>query len=425
MKPLPALLLLAFSVSITAAAPEKKPPATVLLITSPDLAAAWKPFAKWKDSIGKPTLIVTTAEIAEAFDGPDLQEKIRRCVRQHIDEDGTRWVILGGDSQPGGKGIVPDRDTVHKTMWGGNDTIPTDIYYLSATNWDADGDGVYGEFADDRDAISYPDGGIGLGRIPVRTTADVAAYTDKVIAYESRYPGDSFAHSMVYTCTVSQAYPKVLRSWDDYVSKAKDSGSVERYFADRTPWDKSQSGDYALSPANLTELLNQKRVGKIHIHGHGLINGWVLEKNKLFTADNVAALHNEDAYPVITTVSCFTGQFDSDRDPSIAESMLRQPKAGAIAVVAPCREGKPHFLDPKRDFPLMMGEGKLDGTTKTMTLFWANGIDQKLTLGEALMTTKASMADDARKSPEFHLCLTELNLLGDPTLSFHPEKKAP
>ncbi len=395
-------------------------PATALLITSPELADSWKPFADWKTSRGKPTEIITTARIAADFDAPDIQEKIRLCVRQHIDTRNTRWIILGGDSQPGGKGIVPDRDTVHKTMWGENKHIPTDIYYLSPTNWDADADGIHGEHKDDRDAITYPDGSVALGRIPVRTRADIAAYTDKVIAYESRYPKGGFANTMVYTCTVAGAYPKVRRSWDGYVSKALVGGTMDRYFADKTPWDQNLPGDYDLTPDHWIELINSKRVGKFHFHGHGLINGWVLENNRMFTAKHVARLTNEDAYPVITTVSCFTGHFDAEKDPCIVESMLRRKKAGAIAIVAPCREGKPHFLNPKQDFRLMVSEGKLDGTTLTMTRFWTHGLTDKLSTGHALMTTKAGMAADARKSPEFHLCLSELNLLGDPTLDFLP-----
>jgi len=70
---------------------------------------------------------VTTEQIAAEFEGPDIQEKIRLCVRQHIDTHAIQWVILGGDSLPGGRGIVPHRDTVHETMWGFADDIPTDI----------------------------------------------------------------------------------------------------------------------------------------------------------------------------------------------------------------------------------------------------------------------------------------------------------
>lgn len=411
-------LALFTSSSLTLAA--EKQSVDVLLVTSVELEKSWQPFVEWKAKGGKSVKVVSTTTIAKSFKGPDIQEKIRQCVRQHIDTEGTRWVILGGDSQPGGEGVVPDRDTVHENMWGKKTDIPTDIYYLSPTNWDADGDGVYGEFKDDREAITYPEGRVGLGRIPVRSAADVRAYTDKVVSYESNYPKGDFSNTMVYTCTVPGAYAKVRRSWDDHVSKALPDGKMSRYFAHKTPWDKDRPGDFQLNCENWIEMINVGVVGKFHFHGHGLIEGWALEGHEMFTAQQVSKLKNKDAYPVITTVSCFTGHYDAKKDPCIAESMLRVPDAGAIAIVAPCREGKPHFTDPKRDFPLMTKEGKMDGTTRTMTYFWELGIKGKLTTGEALMKTKANLADKAKASANFHMCLAELNLLGDPTIVVHP-----
>lgn len=395
--------------------------ADVLLITSAELAKSWQPYAEWKSEHGKPTKVLTVAEISETFQGVDVQEKIRKCVRQHIDKQGTKWVVLGGDSQPGGGGVVPDRDTVHKTQWGTNEDIPTDIYYISPTDWDADADGVYGEFKDDKAAITYPDGSVALGRIPVRTAADVQAYTEKVISYESNYPQGDFKNSMTYTCTVANAYPKVQRSWDDHLSKLLPQEGMARYFANRTPWDVKRAGDYQLSPPNWVKMFNAKNTGKYHIHGHGLIQGWALEDHQMFTKKHVDQLTNKDAYPVITTVSCFTGHYDAKKDPCISEAMLRKKNAGAIAIVAPCREGKPHFMNPRQDFPLMVREGKMDGTTTTMTYFWEIGIKHNLTTGEALMKTKALLAENAKASPMFHMCLAELNLLGDPTIAVHPK----
>jgi len=395
----------------------------VILVTSPELAPSWKPFAAWKQKLGKTVKIITTDEISKQYKGTDIQEKIRLCVRDNIDNNGTKWVILGGDSQPGGKGIVPDRDTFHKTRWGQENDIPTDIYYISPTNWDADGDGIYGEFKDDKEAISYPDGTIGLGRIPVRTAADIAAYTAKVISYETNYPKGDFGKTITYTCAVPGAYPKVRRSWDDHVSKVMKDGKMNRYFLNSTPWDKDKPGDFPLNPANISEMLNTQQSGKFHIHGHGLLHGWALEQHTMFTKKDVAKLTNKDAYPIITTVSCFTGHYDALKDPCITESMLRAPNAGAIAIVAPCREGKPHFMNPQKDFRLMTTEGKMDGTTTTMTLFWEKGIGNKLSTGEALMQAKAALADNAKKSVNFHMCLSEINLLGDPTIAVQPETK--
>ena len=386
--------------------------APVLLITADEIATAWLPFAKWKTANGKLTKITTIGQIREKYDASNIQEKIRLCVRDHIDHHKTRWVILGGDCLPGGKGLVPGgHTTVHRMEPRG---IPTDIVYLSPTNWDADDDGIYGEWDDDQAAISYPDGTVGLGRIPIRTKADIAAFTAKVIAYESNYPTDGFATNMIYTCTERFAYPKVRNSWDGYVAKAWD-GSVGRFFSTETPWDKEDKpGSHDLSSDNLIDLINQKSTGKLHIHGHGHLPAWVLE-GSMFTEKHAEKLTNKAAFPLITTVSCNTGEYDSVKDPSIVEKMLRVPDAGSVAVVAPIRTGKAHFADPA-DFRLMVQEGKLDGTSMTMTQYWVNGLSNKASTGHAMMQAKYSMAESARDSHNYHLCICELNLLGDPTL---------
>ena len=390
----------------------------VLLVTSSELADSWKPFIEWKTKIGKNVSLVTISHIAQTYQGVDIQEKIRICVRENID-NGTKWVILGGDSLPGDRGVVPDRDTVHINAWGQFYDIPTDIYYISPTNWDTDKDGIYGEIIDDSSDITYPDGTIGLGRIPVRSKEDVIAYTKKVISYESNYPKGDFTNNMIYACSVEQAQPKLRRSWDDHISKVFRNGQVIRHFINR----KTELGDPAevpsLTPENWVNMINSKQAGKLHLHGHGFLHCWQLENYKEFTADHVNLLTNKDAYPIITTVSCFTGHFDAATDPSISESMLRAPDSGAIAVVAPCRSGKPHFINPAQDFELMITEGKLDGTTEAMTLFWEKGIGENLTTGEAIMKTKAILAKKASYSVLFHMCLIELNLLGDPTLPVH------
>ena len=93
------------------------------------------------------------------------------------------------------------------------------------------------------------------------------------------------------------------------------------------------------------------------MHGHGLLQLWALEGHTKFDKSTVDKLTNFQAYPIITTVSCFTGQFDSAKGPSITESMLRKDKGGAIAIIAPAREGVPIFAN-RADFQKMITEGK-------------------------------------------------------------------
>ena len=404
--------------SDAAAASEAVGRADLLVITNEELAPAWSKFANWKTVTSRPTVIVTIEDIEEQFEGPDIQAKIRECCLKHIQTKNTRWVVLGGDSDGDG-GIVPDRDTDHSECeMLPYDNIPTDLYYISETDWDANDDGKYGVFSDDMDEVSYINEAATIGRIPVRTPEDVIAYTDKVIDYESRYPVGNFARQMVYTCPVKAAYPKLGTSMDA-VSEAWPTGIISQFFAHRTAWDDGEKGDHDLTQDNWTDMINDRRASKIHMHGHGLLDCWVLEKHDLVKADGVAELTNKRAYPIITTVSCLTGQYDDKEDPSIVESMLRTPKAGAIAVLAPSREGVP-FMMKKSDLMKMMYEGKMDGTTASYTKFWEVALTEDLTLGEAFRKVKIDMTEKARANDGFHMCQCELNLLGDPSLSVHP-----
>ena len=394
--------------------------ANVLIVTSGELATAWQRFADWKTKTGRPTKIVTIDQIDEQFTGKDIQQKIRECCLHHVSNSGTQYVILGGDSE-GDAGCVPDRDTDHSECdMLPYDNIPTDIYYISEKDWDANDDGIYGSFNNDMEAVAYANPNCCIGRIPVRTPEDVLAYTEKVIAYESRYPVGRFASRMVYTCPEKNAYPKLGTSFEQ-VNEGWEGGHVAKFFGNETPWDDQKKGDYDLTPANWAKMINDRDAAKIHMHGHGILPLWVLENGSKLTKSTVAVLENENAYPIITTVSCLTGQYDSIKDPCIAESMIRQPNAGAIAILAPSREGVPFMLNPRKDFQLMMTEGKMDGTTTAYTKFWIAALRDGLTLGEAFRQVKMEMQESAFQNDGFHMLQCELNLLGDPTLDPRPE----
>jgi len=223
---------------------------------------------------------------------------------------------------------------------------------------------------------------------------------------------------LTYTCTVKQSCPKLLTSWE--AVKKGWSGKGQHYFSHKTPWDNEKAGDFDLSVSNLLSKINEKSYSKFHIHGHGFMPVWMLEGEEVFTAGSVRGMKNDNAYLCMTTVSCFTGQFDSDLDPSITESMLRQPNAGAVLVVAPAREGVPIFHDPQNDMKKMVLEGKMDGTTTFMTSFWKHGLSKAITAGEAFHLAKKDMIADAEKSSGYHWVLSEINLLGDPTIDLRP-----
>ena len=316
-------------------------PATVLLVSPDELSEAWQEFADWKTQQGKSTRILKLSDIEATFEGADLTDKIRHAVHHYVSEEGTRWVILGADS--GGEVGIPDRNTIHRFNGLSYDDVPTDAYFLSSTNWDANGDGIFGNWADDQSAISWYDVEASLGRIPVRSAKEVAAYTNKVKSYDGAYPEGDFALNYVQTCPVPQAYRKLMVSANQLKSRWPNLRPVP-YYAHLSAWDKERRGDFDLTVNGVIGLMNNKGCGKMHIHGHGLLKLWELEGGQLLHVDSLADLENNQAYPVITTVSCHTGRFDDVDDPSVAEAMLRLDQAGAIAIIAQVAKACPSFI---------------------------------------------------------------------------------
>ena len=319
-------------------------------------------------------------------------------------------MILGGDSD--GPTAIPDRDTVHPQF--DYQDVPTDVYYISSKDWDANDDGVFGDWQTDLAALQWTDSQACIGRIPVRTADQVATYTKKVIAYESAYPQQSFAMNFVQTCPVPQAYAKLITS-ARLIKEQHSTIEPHLYYAHATSWDRHTQGDHELSPDGFINLINQQRYGKLHVHGHGLLKLWVLEHEQPITVEALPQLTNNQAYPIITTVSCHTGRFDHPDDPSVTESMLRLEEAGAIAIIAPCREGVPVFINPQ-DMQRMHSEGLMDGTTQLLTDFWLAGLTQNLTVGEALAQAKQQQVARAEVFYGHHWLLSEMNLLGDPSI---------
>lgn len=387
-------------------------PATVLLITHDELAPAWSTFAAWKTAQGKSTVILPLSNIEARYPGTDTQDKIRHAVRDHINQHGTRWVILGGDS--GGDVAIPDRNTSHIHASLKYEDVPTDVYYLSEANWDANGDGIYGDWNADNEAITWTDPTASIGRIPVRTSEQVQAYTNKVISYESAYPAENFALNFVQTCPEPHAYRNLITSARQLKQNWPDLQPLP-YYAHRSAWDKQAAGDHDLNPKGFLGLINSQTQGKMHVHGHGLLKLWVLENQQPLKVEHLQHLTNQRAYPLITTVSCHTGRFDDIDDPSVAEAMVRLDKAGAIAVIAPSREGVAVFKDPA-DMQRMVQQGLMDGTTRLMTDFWDLGLNKNLSIGEAISAAKQLQIDEQDSFQGMHWLMSGVNVLGDPTL---------
>ena len=355
-----------------------------LIVTSNSLKTAFQALADYRATGiggGYKTLVVTTEDIKSKYSVGDTQEKIRNYIKDYYDNHGTKFVVLGGDDS-----VVPDRDTYAEVGDDVESHMPTDLYYsdLDGT-WTTDGI-TYGEIGANVDMSPE----VIVGRIPVRTAAQLSGYIAKVQTFEAdlthtrnsiilggpaawcRYSGSKRPSD-----DVTGDGHKGFRVDHDYVSDSemwlrrlyRDGiapywNNVEQA-TDRTinlacdaitSWDKSKCGDTELSASNLKTWLNN---GYTHLmfSGHGYPQGWGMEGYNNYSTTQASSQSKLTAF--VYTDACLTAAFDEDgvesygitvdvgtsdeytytSEPCLGEAFIRNANGGALVHMGCSRYG--------------------------------------------------------------------------------------
>ena len=355
-----------------------------LIITSNSLKTAFQELADYRATGiggGYKTLVVTKEDIESKYSVGDTQAKIRNYIKDYYDNHGTKFVVLGGDDT-----IVPDRDTYAEVDDAVESHMPTDLYYsdLDGT-WTTDGS-TYGKTEANVDMSPE----VIVGRIPVRTAAQLNGYIAKVQAFEAdlthtrnsiilggpaawcRYSGNKRPSD-----GVTGDGHKGFRVDHDYVSDSemwlrrlyRDGiapywNNVEQA-TDRTinlacdaitSWDKSKCGDTELSASNLKTWLNN---GYTHLmfSGHGYPQGWGMEGYNNYSTTQASSQSKLTAF--VYTDACLTAAFDEDgvesygitvdvgtsdeytytSEPCLGEAFIRNANGGALVHMGCSRYG--------------------------------------------------------------------------------------
>jgi hypothetical protein len=363
-------------------------PAAYLLITSEELVPAFQVLVDWRTAEELAGQLVTLEHIYAHYTGVDEQDKIRNCIKDYYENNGTIYVTLGGDNV-----VVPVRYCYVSETYD----IPTDLYYggLDGT-WDEDGDGIYGEAKEDN-ADLYPE--VWVGRIPIQTAQQASDYINKVILYESRSP-DGFSQTMLLAGAMHG--PKVSGTerpegfFDHEPVSTEDRGMVTQYRNEMQPywqatplhklidtkssWDSTRCGDYDFTPKHFTECFN---LGYHHvwIRAHGRETFYEFERKggrKMFYTDDALALINSDRLSIIYGEGCITGAFDI-AEPSISEAFLRCPNGGAVVYVGCSRTnfGRHHdlfyreiFVNKRKRIGEAFGHYKMAWVHESMNNSW-------------------------------------------------------
>ncbi len=360
-----------------------------VIITTSGFAPSFQPLADWKTKKGVPAEVYTVDWITSNYSGVDTQEKIRNFIRDMYQNHGTIWVLLGGDVD-----YVP-----HRIAWafydegGWNDEIPADYYYSDLdSNWNADGDTIYGEWEDEVDM--YPD--VFVGRVPVDNLSQVFYFINKTLEYEITPPTD-YTLNILLTGEVLWSSPYtpggVLK---DFIDSA--------YIPDR--FDSTITKLYqSLGNLNLNSFRNAFNSGQniINHYGHGNVTSFGIGQDSWNTG-NMSALTNTPYHSILYTISCLSNAFDfSD---CLGESFINNTNGGGVAYIGNSRYGWGAPGNPTE------GSGpSLD--KRFFEELFVNGTHH---VGKTLSDAKAYYASSAQSNQYLRWTLYALNLLGDPEL---------
>lgn len=180
----------------------------LLIITDESFVSALQPLVDHKNSNGVRTVVDTTQNIYASYNGRDPQEDIKLRIKDANQDWGIKYVLLAG----GRKGqthdwIIPSRTTHNDDGWEAG--YESDLYYADLykiennetvfADWDSSGNGVFAEwsgFVNRKDVMDYyPD--VYVGRIPFRTTSDIAPVVQKIIDYETNAQDSWFKKGVV------------------------------------------------------------------------------------------------------------------------------------------------------------------------------------------------------------------------------------
>ncbi|OGV45327.1 MAG: hypothetical protein A2X46_00345 [Lentisphaerae bacterium GWF2_57_35] len=374
--------------------------------------------------------------------GSDIQTKIRQCISDYVHNQGTEFVVLGGDNT-----IVADRDCAVSSGSYSSSNMPTDLYYAGLDgNWDDfDADGVYGEAnvgssLNDEGDLSAD---VFVGRIPIRTAQQAADYINKVISYETTPPyqlvknfamggvllWNSYTNTQRPTDAMNDGHlpfqaanhPKVTdaemwarRTFRDSVQAYNwQAAKIGCLFDTLTSWDSATGGDYPASYANLKTHFNDGWNFLI-FDTHGGNSTWSAEGGS-FNATH--ALSMTGLCVTVYTMACNSGGFDV-ADPSLSEGFLRCANGGALLYFGCSRYGWGSPDAPPAD------SYSTGGTSSSFMRKFLQLIFQShyLNSGDVFYRHKAAFVSQSGANGSYRWVQFGLNFQGDPALSFVVDK---
>lgn len=344
----------------------------------PDAGSPLTRLSEWYDSHGIKTLVVNAVQIYDDFNfGVESPYAIKRFIAHAY----RNWSITPKYVLLAGAGTWNPRDR-------GESLIPAmmiQTYRFGATACDN-----FFACVDGDDPV--PD--IAIGRIPAANRSELGAVVDKILSY---YSGKSSGWQNTVMLVAGEENEFHVQADSIARSIIPSRHFIRRlYTSVKDPIVDPQY--YGLS-GDLVGAVN-RGVALLNYMGHG--GGAVWADNGLLTNEEVSGFSNTDAYPFVTSMTCFTGAFDRQMGKPLATTLLLAAGKGAVGVL-----GSAGFGWLRNDYYL--------ATEIFKVLF--DRANAKEGVGMNIAAAKADYyAAYAPFWPQAASMLNQYNLIGDPAL---------
>jgi Peptidase family C25/FlgD Ig-like domain/Propeptide_C25 len=311
----------------------------ILIITAELFSSAFSEYITYKETCGFRSLLITTEQIIDEYEGSDEQEKIRNAIIDAYQEHDIQYVILAGDSSP----EHPERDIIpHRGFYGSiggyvDYDIPSDLYYSCLDgDWNADGDEMWGEY---EEADYFEE--VAIGRICGSTITEISNHLHKLYMYEHEPVTGSIEHCLfigqemddiLYGGEYLEEIATGCDNWGFYTAGISDNIAITRLYEMYFPWEAEDLFNNLNSGTNLVNNM-----------GHGATETCF---NLHVDEINTTNLNNngvDQGYYNCYSQACYAGAFDDRKtNPNLyveecfAEK-LTNLETGAVSFIANSR----------------------------------------------------------------------------------------
>jgi len=292
--------------------------ADYLIVTHGDFAEAVQPLAAHRQAQGHRVAMADVQDVYDEFSGGLLNPE---AIRDFIAQVMPTCVLLVGDGS---------YDFLDHYGYGSVNYIPPYLAMVDLGWSETAADNRYAAVNGDD---PLPD--VMLGRLPVTTVAEAATVVQKILSYEQTPWLGGWNARHVF---VAAEYDHDLGDAGNFATAA--DAVHDAFVSD--PWvgRKIYVDDLSAETAR-QETLNSWQQGALLVSflGHSSWHQWAASRlppvQSLLDIHDVPNLHNNRQWPVVLSITCFTGFFHHPEYGTLDELLLRLDGGGAVATWSP------------------------------------------------------------------------------------------